>query len=98
MDILNNILSPFNVNIPISLIETENIIVNIEYYRDFESIFQKSIVVLNYFYINYYNLFIILVSLKELSAELNLVYENEWKDDSFLLNVPIPEILMEIKA
>ncbi len=97
MDIINNILSPFNVNVPISLIETENIIVNIEYYRDFESIFQKSIVVLNYFYINYYNLFIILVSLKELSAELNLVYENEWKDDS-LLNVPIPEILMEIKA
>ncbi len=97
MDILNNILLPFNVNVPISLIETENIIVNIEYYRDFESIFQKSIVVLNYFYINYYNLFIILVSLKELSAELNLVYENEWKDDS-LLNVPIPEILMEIKA
>jgi hypothetical protein len=38
-----------------------------------------------------------LISLKELSVELNSAYENDQNDDN-LLNVPIPEGLMEIKA
>jgi len=101
MDASNIILSPLNVTIPISLIETEKIIVNIEYYQDFESTnssLQKRIVLIYYFYIKkFWFVFFIFNSLKELSVELNSDCEYEKKDDN-VLKVPIPESLIEIKA